>query len=303
MVAGKGLRRFSVTALAFSLAWVGVGVPMLAADRPAADPGACTVVDTDVGLDDFRAMAVLAPARDVRAVVVTEGISAVQGGATAMSMFLAARGATPPVIPGLASANPPDYDWLPAVREGAERMNFFLHDAVPFGGRPDRLARDVAAAVRGCGRVDLLVLGPWTSYLRYAHVLGHDVHVVASGRSFAENNPDNFNCEYDLAACRTATTAPRRDAVFVDLPTPGAEPTYDPTEAMIARLEPAGLPGLLRAALRVDPSQWLGTRLWDDAAALYVVAPRHFARHGGHLEPAVPTERFRDLVVGAINAG
>ena len=296
------MRRLSVTALVLAVAGAVLAVPTFAGDRPAANPSACTVVDTDAGLDDFRALAVLSPARDVRAVVVTEGIAGVRNGATAVSMFLASHGATPPVITGLASPNPPDYDWLPPVRAGAERLNGYLHDAVPFGGDPDRLARDVRAAVRGCDRVELLVLGPWTSYPRYASVLGHDVHVVASGRSFAENNPDNFNCEYDLAACAAVTTR-LRHGVFVDLPTPGAEPTYDPTTAMVESYETAGMPGLLRAALLVDPSGWLGTRLWDDAAALYLVRPGVFAPAGGHLEPAVGEDAFRALLVGAVNAG
>ncbi|HEV7651733.1 MAG TPA: hypothetical protein VGP26_26565 [Actinophytocola sp.] len=296
----KGLGRLSVTAAVLAVGWVGVAVPMLAADRPAASPGACTVVDTDAGLDDFRALSALVPARDVRAVVVTEGVSGVRNGATAVSMLLAARGDMPRVLPGFASPTPPDYDWLPAARAGAERLDNFLHEAVPAAGDPARLGRDVKAALHGCHRVDLLVLGPWTSYPRYAHALGRDVHVTVSGRSFAENNPDNFNCEYDLAACRTA--APR-GAVYVDLPTPGADLTYDPTEEMVARLETAGLPGLLRAALLVDPSQWLGTRLWDDAAALYLLEPGAFAPQGRHREPAIGADAFADLVVHAINAG
>jgi hypothetical protein len=294
--------RFPVAVLVLAMAWVSLGLP---ADGPAAGERTCLIVDTDVGLDDYRAVAMLAPGRDLRAVVVTEGIAAVPGGATAISMFLGSRGDMPPVLPGLASANPPAYDWLPAARAGAERLNNFLQAAVPFGAGPGHLGRDVGAAVRGCARVDVLVLGPWTSYLRYASALGSNVHVVASGRPFAENNPDNFNCEYDLRACRAAAAALDRvrDAVFVDLPPAGAEPTYDPTEAMVARLDRTGMPGLLRAALLVDPAQWLGTRLWDDAAALYVLAPGRFTPQGRHVEPTVSQERFRDLVVGAINAG
>jgi hypothetical protein len=268
-----------------ALVWAGLGVA-----SPAADPKTCLVVDTDVGMDDYRALAVVAPARDVRAVVVTEGISGVPNGATAMSMFLAG----PPVLPGLASPNPPVYDWLPPVRAAAERMNNFLGAAVPARGTPDRLAAGVRAAVRSCGRVELLVLGPWTSYPRYAAALGGHVRIVASGRSIAENNPDNFNCEYDLAACRNAP----RKAVYVDLP---SAPPYDPTPDMVARLGPAGLPGLLKAVLLADPSQWLGTRLWDDAAALSLVVPSVFAPRGGHLEPTVGEAEFRDLVVAAVN--
>lgn len=298
------LGRMSVTALALAMGWVGVGLPTFAADQPAANTRACLIVDTDVGLDDYRALAILLPHRDVRAVVVTEGISSVQGGSTALSMFLASRGDMPPVIPGLASPTPPAYDWLPAVRAGAERMNNFLHAAVPFGGNPNRLTHDVRTAVRGCAKIDVLALGPWTSYLRYAPALGPNVRVVASGRSFAENNPDNFNCEYDLSACRdaAATLARGRGVVFVDLPPAGAELTYAPTEEMVANLDRAAMPGLLRAALQVDPTQWLGTRLWDDAAALYLLTPQNFTPQDQHLIPAIPEDQFRALVVNKINA-
>lgn len=297
------LGRLSVTGLVVALGWAAVGVPTFAADQPAANPRACLIVDTDVGLDDYRALAIVLPQRDVRAVVVTEGISGVQGGSTALSLFLASRGQLPPVIPGLASPTPPAYDWLPAVRAGAERLNNFLHAAVPFGGNPDRLTHDVRAAVRGCAKIDVLALGPWTSYLRYAPALGNHVRVVASGRSFAENNPDNFNCEYDLSACRNAAaTLPHgRGTVFVDLPPSGPELTYAPTEAMIARLDQTGMPGLLRAALHVDPTQWLDTRLWDDAAALYLLTPQHFRPQDHHLIPGIPEDQFRDLVTNSIN--
>ncbi|MFI7675979.1 hypothetical protein [Actinophytocola sp. NPDC049390] len=281
---------FLLTAV-LALVWAGLGVA-----APAAEPKSCLVVDTDVGVDDYRALAVVAPARDVRAVVVTEGISGVPNGATAVSMFLAGRGVSPPVLPGMASPNPPAYDWLPPVRAAAERMNNFLGAAVPASGEPDRLAAGVRAAVRGCGRVDVLVLGPWTSYPAYASALGGHTRVLASGRSFAENNPDNFNCEYDLAACRTAP----REAVYVDLP---ATPAYEPTPDMVARLDGAGLPGLLKAVLRADPSQWQGTRLWDDTAALALVRPSVFAPAGGHLEPAVDEDDLRDLLVDAVNRG
>jgi hypothetical protein len=319
------LNRYSITALAVVVGGTGLGIPALAGDEPSgqsskqvseqasmaqteAEPSghrSCLLVDTDVGLDDFRALATLLPQRRPRAVVVTEGIAGVRKGSTAVSMFMASRSDTAPVIPGLASATPPPYDWLPVARAGAERINNYLHAAVPFKGSTDRLVHDVLSSVRDCSRVDVLVLGPWTSYNKYAPYLGSRAHVVASGRPFAENNPDNFNCEYDLPACRKAVDVLERarSAVFVDLPAPGDPLTYDPTEAWVARFETSGMPGLLRTALQVDPSQWLGTRLWDDAAGLYLLAPGKFTRRGKHLEPAVPEDVFRNLLVAAVNHG
>jgi hypothetical protein len=317
------LGRVAVTTLAMVAGGLGVAIPTLAGDRAdtaapqattqvaagatttSGGSGTCLIVDTDLGLDDYRAIAALLPSRSVRAFVVTEGISGVQNGAMALSMFLASRGQTQPVIPGLASATPPPYDWLPAAREGAERLDNYFAATVPFGRSSDKMIRDLDAALYGCNRVDVLALGPWTSFVRYAYELGSNVNVVASGRPFVENNPDNFNCEYDIASCRTAAGLLRyaRSAVFVDLPPAGDTLTYDPTLEMVQRFNRTGMPGLLRTALQVDTTQWLGsTRLWDDAATLYMLVPSAYARRGQHVEPIVSETTFRNLLVNAINA-
>jgi inosine-uridine nucleoside N-ribohydrolase len=278
--------------------------PAWAVDGAVRHAETCLVIDTDVGLDDFRAVAVVLPARAARAVVITEGIAAVPGGSTAMAMFLASAPSAAPVIPGRAAADPPDYDWLPDVRAGAERMNGFLAQAVPFANPAQGMTRALVEATEHCDRVEVLVLGPWSSFVRYAPALGNKLRrVLASGLPLAENHPDNFNCVYDQPACEEADRLLRGVQVveWVDLP---AEPfsSYAPTEEMIGRLAQAGMPGVLRAALQLDPSQWLGTRLWDDAAALYLLAPSGFAVHGAHLEPAFGEETLRRRLVNAINA-
>src|SRR6185295_1081120 len=124
------------------------------ADGGGAQP--CLVVDTDVGLDDFRAVAVVLPERAPQAVVVTEGIAAVPGGSTAMAMFLASAPSSAPVIRGLAAADPPDFDWLPDVRAGAERLNGFLAQAVPFASRTQSMTHALVEATQSCDRIEVL---------------------------------------------------------------------------------------------------------------------------------------------------
>ena len=267
-------------------------------------PGqACLVVDTDVATDDFRAFAALFPHRDLRAVVVTEGIASVPRGSTAIALFLASGQSLAPVIPGLAATVPPAYDWLSAARAAAERINGLLAESVPFSASsPNKLRPALLAALNGCQAVDVLVLGPWSSFVQYALTLRHLIRrVVASGRPLAENNPDNFNCVYDQLACDKADKLLRtfRNAVWIDLPADGS--SYPPTQEMVDQLARAGMPGVLRAALNADPSQWLGTRLWDDTAALYVLAPEHFRANGAHLEPVIDEETLRSELVKAIN--
>lgn|SRR5262245_48087366 len=296
------VRCFTIAGLLAGLAgWC--AEPASAEDNNEKQPRqACLVVDTDVATDDFRAFAVLFPHRDLRAVVVTEGIASVPRGSTAIALFLASGQSLAPVIPGLAAAAPPAYDWLPGARAAAERVNNFLAESVPFAASPNKLNLALVAALKGCPRVDILVLGPWSSFVEYGPILRPLIRrVVASGRPLSENNPDNFNCVYDQPACDKADKLLRklRTGVWVDLPADGA--SYQPTKEMVDQLASFGMPGLLRSALNADPAQWLGTRLWDDAAALYVLAPEHFAANGAHLEPVIDEETLRSELVDAIN--
>src|SRR5689334_7896543 len=162
----------------------------------------CLIVDTDVATDDLRAFAVLFPHRELRAVVVTEGISSVPKGSMAISLYLASGPSSAPVIPGLATTAPPAYDWLPAARAAAERLHGLLTQAVPVAGTSNRIKLALLEALQGCHRVDVLMLGPWSSFVEYGPMLRPLIrHVVASGRPVAENNPANFNCVYDQPAC------------------------------------------------------------------------------------------------------
>lgn len=63
--------------------------------------GRCVVIDSDAGLDDFRAIAVLAANQRVAAIVVTEGLSDPVEGSAAVEVLLARMGQKYP----LSSAN------------------------------------------------------------------------------------------------------------------------------------------------------------------------------------------------------
>jgi len=124
---------FALNGLLIVLASLYVGLACAGDDDRRHSAASCLVVDTDVATDDFRAFAVLFPHRDLRAVVVTEGISSVPRGSTAIALYLGSGQAFAPVIPGLAAANPPVYDWLPAARAAAERINNFVARHAPLG--------------------------------------------------------------------------------------------------------------------------------------------------------------------------
>src|SRR3954452_24091818 len=82
-----GLRRLAGT----SLRVVVLAVFYLTASLPAAaEPpdGRCILVDSDAALDDFRAVAALAPTGRIAAIVTTEGVSNPSEGAGAMEALL-----------------------------------------------------------------------------------------------------------------------------------------------------------------------------------------------------------------------
>ncbi|HEX2724790.1 MAG TPA: hypothetical protein VHN20_03105, partial [Beijerinckiaceae bacterium] len=163
-------------------------------------------------LDDFRAVATLAHTNQVVAIVMTEGISRVSEGAGAMETFLGHGGVSIPVIPG-ASPNPDRSYQAPAKlrsewRPTAETLNTLLPAPVPSAERREDIATALRPHIRNCTKISLLVIGPWTSFMRYgSEMLGRVDRIVAQGRPYRDElggQPRGFNCDYDQDACYAA---------------------------------------------------------------------------------------------------
>ena len=148
----------------------------------------CIVVDSDADLDDFRAVITLAPTGQLAAIVITEGIARAHEGAGAMENLLSHAGLVVPVIVG-ASADrerqyTPDKN-LPAWRRAAEQLNGILTNPISPSIQTDGdFVRTLRRLTAKCSTVSLLVIGPWTSFLRYADDLLPKVdRITVQGRA------------------------------------------------------------------------------------------------------------------------
>jgi Inosine-uridine preferring nucleoside hydrolase len=292
----------------------------------------CVIIDTDADLDDIRAIAALVGSKQVIAIVTTEGIARSKEGASAVEHFLQRIGANIPVIPG-ELPNPerdyhPDPD-LPKWRDAAEHLNGTFPN---LSQRPEDAPGSIATALislvkkrSDCHHLELLIIGPWTSFMRYGPELLDRVDlIVAQGRpepDELEGQPAGFNCRYDLNSCLSAydLLVGRRlrmdrhlQANWVDIPQSpvscgSAEPGVDAEGAKVHPFRPTlewagqlheagGAAAAVSEILVKNPASWSGTSLWDDLAALYLLRPDLFAPRGGHLEPCVSAETVRHLL-------
>jgi hypothetical protein len=181
----------------------------LAVRAAAADT--CILIDTDADLNDYRAIAALASGKQIRAIIVTEGISRRAEGAVAMQDFLRRSELTIPVLVGVSPDPYREYeerkgllDW----RRIAESLNGVLNSV----GISSPAESDVAIAIRpyinDCSKITLLMIGPWTSFMKYATaILPRIDRIVAQGRPYPDEiggEPDGFNCVYDKQSCFAA---------------------------------------------------------------------------------------------------
>ena len=281
----------------------------------------CVLIDTDFDIDDMMAIPMVIGNRHVAAVVTTEGATTAPLGGSALAHLLGAPGtaASVPVLIGEAPDPGRGYSppaWLAAIRETMEKANGFLPVALPPQPGQEPLENAVARAVRDCARIDVLVLGPWTSFVRYSpRIAGRIGLVVAQGRpthsAIEGTNLKTFNCAYDIQSCEKAfAQTAKMHPVWVDVPKK-AQPPYAPTIEMVEGLRPDGLPGALKAALLAKQSTWRVDRLdeangksflWDQLAGLYLLRPDLFHTVADHQEPAIPAQAIQAIWTGATNA-
>jgi hypothetical protein len=296
----------------------------------------CILIDTDADLDDYRAIAALASDKQmIRAIIVTEGVSRRAEGAVAMQDFLRRSELTIPVLLGVSPDPYREYeapkgllDW----RKVAESLNGVLNSV----GISSPAESDVAIAIRpyinDCAKITVLMIGPWTSFMRYATaILPRIDRIVAQGRPYPDEvggEPDGFNCVYDKQSCfaafdllvgRQLRGGRRLRTTWVDIPNSAdvcglAEPGIDqsghrkfafaPNRAWLESLRDAGgRARVIAEMLQNKVESWEKTSLWDDLTALYILRPEIFGVRGGHLEPCIPAQSVRDLLKDFMSKG
>lgn len=301
----------------------------------------CTLVDTDFDIDDMMAIPLVTGGAHVAAIVTSEGYTKAEAGAAALTKLLAVPAQrSVPVIVGAntdrtdASIAATWGDFVLQYRALMNRLNDSLPVAPPatLDANRDYVA-DVTHAVASCERVDVLVIGTFSSFVGYAPALGAKLkNVVVMGKPLegdTSQRPGNysFNCEYDMPACTKAfrERIPGATYTWVDVPrtscdtTPNAEgcvgKVYGPNGAMVNGLVDTGLPGALKRVLLHNPKSWdiddwpnatYGGKslLWDQSAALYLFHPEWFTMvggTGGHYETTADPQAFRTLWTDATN--
>lgn len=313
------------TAVVASSALVSAGVVNAA---PPAPSDSCVVIDTDFDIDDMMSIPTVIGARHVAAIVATEGYTLAPLGASGVSRLVSEPGQRAiPVIVGAGIDRPeaeiPDAlgSWVLTYRRIMNRLNNFLPTELPPTPVPNDYVQQVVDAVAGCRQVDVLVLGPFTSFVNYSPAIRAKIgRVVITGRPLEGDTEveaaESFNCGYDVPSCRTAfhDQLPGLEPTFVDVQRSDCDKTpnkagcvgtvYGPTLAMARALGPVGLPNTLKQIMLNDPGPWAldtweqagyGGRslFWDQSTVLDLLDPSLFAPVGSHVETVLSPEDFQ----------
>lgn len=318
-----------IAAFASALFLVCATSPGPASAEPSAPPDSCVIIDTDFDIDDMMAIPMVIGARHVAAIVTTEGYTLPTIGASAVNRLIAEPGqrTIPVIVGGGIGLSESDIatslgSYVLDFRKIMGRLNDFLPTELPPTPVPHDYVQQVVDAVAGCSRVDVLVIGAFTSFLNYSPAIRPKIgRVVIMGRP-PEGDPTSkpgdysFNCEYDLPSCEKVfhDQLPGLDHTFVDVPKnacsktpnkPGCVGTvYGPTLAMVQALGPTGLPNTLKQVLLNTPKTWAldtweqsgyGGRslFWDQSAALALLEPDAFGPVGAHVETTLSPNGFQ----------
>ncbi|WP_027135510.1 hypothetical protein [Geminicoccus roseus] len=275
--------------------------------RPApganAAAAACVLIDTDMALDDARAVAAMVPTEKVKVIVATGGVTRPEYGASAAAHLVSTSRKPVRILVGQPSPAPTRPEWLARSRESAERLGYFLATTVPLDPPETYLAHEVDLALRSCESVDVLLLAPWSSFAVYGPEIGDRIErVIAQGLPPTGDGPLGFNCSYDLQTCRdmmdNEDLTPR--ITWVALPET-ADQSYVPGPDMFRGLATTGLPATVGVMMQINPTSVADGYIWDDTAALYWLYPDLFAKKEGHVEPVAPAAELKEHWRIAVN--
>jgi hypothetical protein len=247
----------------------------------------CTILDTDLALDDYRAIAIVLAWKENVNFVVTEGVTDIHSSKVVLQGFLsrADLGARSNILVGrpLNKTIGTNDSWLAPIRESfkaiAEDDKTYLRTK-SFKGRVIEAENDsdkshftaeetFVASLSSCDSIEVLMLGPATNFVHYAPLLGSRLSRVVAEMRLIPGKLVGFNCDYDREPCmQLGFFALRTKFEFATIP-PGP---IIPNCGFIVALSQGPVGEALIRLHQMEPS-WSdkSIQLWDDGAALYFV--------------------------------
>jgi hypothetical protein len=291
---------------------------------------ACTVIDTDLALDDYRAITLILGWRNKVYFVVSEGVTDIPTSSSVLKAFLVKAGVDKntgvligrPVYPLGFAENPQlqKQRWITNVRahfRAIANEDTFKSAAATFQGQEYYANTDddaghsgaeaeFAAQLRSaCTSIEVLLIGPPTNFVHYRSFLDKNIDRVVIEMSMEAGAPrsDSFNCYYDWVSCMRlgfGKIGPKLE--FADVP---FRSNYAPTHELILGFGHDGIGGALVNLHQVETSWCDGsTLLWDDSTALYQLNLAAFHDDGDGLNvPEVDAEQFRKSEESAFRSG
>lgn len=267
---------FAAAAAALAITAATPSANAFAADIPG--PVQCTLIDNDFDIDDLMALPVVIGSEPVVAVIQTEGYTEPEMASPAVDVLLHGTSAGDasqrlPIITGGRQQTRPDLShspWVPFFRSMLNRANGLLdEDPQPWKPGDRNYPDSIVELTKNCDEIRVLVIGPYTSFIRYYPLIESKVtRIVIMGQPIGNDSAtpgkESFNCSFDMAACQSAMVQLRgKPAFFVDIPRfkecreAASSPPhcYAPTLEMIAGgdeqdgLKEKGLAGRVRKAL------------------------------------------------------
>lgn len=261
----------------------------------------CTVIDSDFGIDDIRAISMIMPRFDYNILVATEGLTRTSYGVKIAETYLqnVISKYNGDVFEGKASKQPLVSEWLKEKREAYETMNGYLPSRIP-ASRPRTIADvEFKTQVEACQSITLFILGPATSFHAYKnHLKNKKVTTLAYGTFPSPKNKNlGFNCEYDKNSC--FGLAPHIESFNMSFVKLSPKFSYYLTSNEVAKMK-----DIVKSIHESKTDTWDNpqAQMWDDAVAMYLYHPDKFQKKGRQLYPKLKPDDYRK-VWASLNSG
>lgn len=267
----------------------------------------CLIVDNDGSFDDLRSLIFLNCSQEVvpTHIIFTEGVVEPKESFKNFNFLKEQhnfKGRETKVYHGLTFGRKLDARWT-NVRNRDRLLNNYFSESSKNNKVPNAALSklDKASLASECDEIELLILGPYTSAIKYWSEIAEKVsRVVTMGGA----NEEFFNCWYDPKACKKFFRIVPKEKMFsINIPIKSFnDSTFSFTKEFIETFEENKKLALWQDIFWADPSGWKpeDILMWDDLTSFFLQNSQSFKKSKDYWqpikEPIVYLKKWKEVI-------